>query len=319
METYHKTSTSAPSEWKTSASSTWNRQFSAKEYYLVHLLPDHYLSYRLPDASRFTVLSSSKSTRRGPGGYRNFWRSRDGQSWAATFAAQLAAAAPALDKPRAFRVSVIRNTNFSLRSALFRVLIIENEVLISDWTIVWEKIYRCGNCRRIDGLMYTLVLTLEQSVGKKSIVAAISAEWRFHWATCGKNLYRCGNYRTTPQVWIELQFNFSSLILTGITQRYALQEFSGSSHLPTQLKSSSLEIRTRMDCWRMEIRRSISSCCAEGWRCTEQFEAIIILSIFLTTCRSLAYKYISGGRRGPNLLCILQHTESKSYQNLISS
>ena len=43
---------------------------------------------------------------------------RDGQSWAATFAAQLAAAAAALDKLRVFRVSVIRNTNFSLRSAL---------------------------------------------------------------------------------------------------------------------------------------------------------------------------------------------------------
>ena len=48
----------------------------------------------------------------------------------------------------------------------FRVLSIENEVLIMDWGIVWENFYRCGNCRHVIDLMWAnrgiIPLTLRQ-------------------------------------------------------------------------------------------------------------------------------------------------------------
>ena len=61
----------------------------------------------------------------------------------------------------------------------FRVLSIENEVLITDWGIVWENFYRCGNCWHVIDLIWAL--HFERSVGTYR--------------------YRCGNCRPLIVCW----------------------------------------------------------------------------------------------------------------------
>ena len=102
------------------------------------------------------------------------------------------------------------------RFSLFWVLSIENEVLITDWGIVWENFYCCGNCRHVIDLIWAL--HFERSVGT----------YRYHCGNCRPMIVhrfwaKCGN---TPLSLRQLLSNLSScagdqyLFLTKYWLRY---------------------------------------------------------------------------------------------------